>query len=648
MKRSRGSQAQADEPSEYSLSGSSGDSDHDSNYDSPSSDAGESCDSTDLSEFEPAKKATKTRKNTSVKKRTTAEEKLKAKMEKAAAKRAAGGWVHSGTTFVPPCPDQPRNTKSCGPRWSLILQDINEFVVPKIAAVTKDPQERRQISATPITTQNLTSLHLYLLFMDGRISIVDHLMNSSIGDYLENRIPRATVWSYLAARIGQQLTNRTTKEDGWSKKTFEFAAGTISTIITKNDYYSCQKNLKIDIKFLVDTCYSLCSRYWLPFPHLCLDDKADNYKGKHFCKTFRQRKPKPWCLIGYCICDETAFRICWIPRFPPWATKSAKYLKWIEQWSDYESDKEKYPRPLPLKKAFGTNATKSEFDLPVTILELLSFLPVGKDGSCPKIEDMKNCNWSYYDITLDREFGTAEIISILKELPGLGFIVGYQAQYLAHVFTDHLHLGLKKQFGCWNTICTKTEMALSYSSSEICNFISNQYKNSFSEQNGQRIPDMVNGFRERMRFVDTHDQHANGLAYPFPVHKACDRLFNSVDRSLQVNCQIIFNFLRKQPVTSKRFLEDLLLSLSEPYRTVKGWGAPRGIRSGILTHNPKTHECLRSPENTKVCRFCKKGIPKFVCKQCAYVPLHAQTGGENSCWHQFKKGMKPRIDFDIH
>jgi hypothetical protein len=160
------------------------------------------------------------------------------------------------------------------------------------------------------------------------------------------------------ARQAQQLAQTFTKDDSWASNPDPFAASPeyISKIISKTDYYKCQKQLgSFDVKYVNEVFNFLSNKYWLPFPHLCLDDKADDYKGKHPAKTYRPRKPKPHCLLGYALADSRCYRVSYFPRFPPYAQLTSQYLQYKQMWKDYYEDlSNQTPRPLSWKKQFNS------------------------------------------------------------------------------------------------------------------------------------------------------------------------------------------------------------------------------------------------------------------------------------------------------
>jgi hypothetical protein len=369
-------------------------------------------------------------------KKKLTEDQLKAKLKKQKAKRKELGYIKSASSFTPKYLHL-EDDSQCGPRWNIILSDINQFVVPRLCGANpywfSTSRSRRQVT---ITRANLSPTHLMLLFYDSEPSIIDHLIRTS---FLKKKsvdpIPRSLIYAYFAARQAQQLAQTFTKDDSWASNPDPFAASPvyISKIISKTDYYKCQKQLgSFDVKY-VNEVFNL-NKYWLPFPHLCLDDKADDYKGKHPAKTYRPRKPKPHCLLGYALADSRCYRVSYFPRFPPYAQLTSQYLQYKQMWKDYYEDlSNQTPRPLSWKKQFNSQVSKTSFPLPEFILNLLSYLPVAR-GSHIQTQSIFNPNlstltqlgkfsWHFYDVTMDREFGTEQILNTLRGLPGLGFFL---------------------------------------------------------------------------------------------------------------------------------------------------------------------------------------------------------------------------------
>jgi hypothetical protein len=141
------------------------------------------------------------------------------------------------------------------------------------------------------------------------------------------------------------------------------------------------------------------------------------------------------------------------------------------------------------------------------------------------------------------------------------------------VFTYYLHTAIKSHPGRWNAIACEYDLAVSFHSSEVCNFISNFSTSGYVQEDNEKIPNIVSNFRKRMKYLDTHDQKCNNLKYPFKVQKASQRLFNAWDRSMQINSEIIFNFGRTKAEerSSKELLMVRVRELSEPYRAIKQW-----------------------------------------------------------------------------
>lgn len=512
-------------------------------------------------------------------------------------KRKSLGWTLSGDSFAPRRPHSfsQAETLHCGPRWEFILKDINKFILPKLGG----PLVRRNFLQNEIEP-----IHLYLLFLDGRISLVDHILQNTKQGATQDEsssLTRTHFYAFLGARMAMQKQNHFTKTDGWSTDNDPFVGiGALSRIITKTDYYRIQKLFQFDVRFTIEAWNQLSERYWLPHPHLAIDDKSDDFKGKSAFKTYRQRKPQPWLLLGYAMVDEHCFRVAYYPRFPPWAKQTKKYSEWKALWAMHNQDNS-LPRPLPWKQF--SKGPKTEFCLPDIIDLLLGHLPTN-DGSFP---------FSFYDVTLDREFGTKEILNRLYQSPGLGFTVCYKSEGISPLFTHHLHAGLK--YGNWNTCSNGKQLAISYYSSEIVNFITNIHKNQFVEENSRKIPTTVAAFRKRMRFVDTHDQRCNSLKFPFKTATAEERYWNGWERSIQLNCEIIYNFQRREKVTSKRFLDLLIVKLSEPYRSKKNWKLPFNNHLPSV-HYPTKHRAQHVRDNTARCEFCKTSITKFKCIEC--------------------------------
>jgi hypothetical protein len=395
-------------------------------------------------------------------------------------------------------------------------------------------------------------------------------------------ITRETIYAYFSARQSQQCLNTFTKDDCWKKHPHPWIGpGATSQIITKNDYYTCQKLVSFDVQFVNETLNYLSSKYWLPFPHLSLDDKCDDFKGKHPCKQFRVRKPKPNVLVGYAIVDSEHYRVSYIPRFHPYSPITRNYAAYKKQWEKYYEDPSK-PKPLPFKKAYPSSS-KTSFDLPNALIHLLSYLPVDNNApfhsstfnSIGLKERMVRKNFQFYDVTLDREFGTVKLLNLFREFRGLGYNFGFKANNFNCVFTYFLNLQLEEQktYGQWRTISSKKDLALSFHSSEICSFVSNISYNKFVEDGDQKIPSIVSNFRKRMRFVDLHDQRCNYLNYPFKVRSGKERLWNSWERSMQINSEIIYNYGRtkQEQISSKDLLLSRVKDLSEGYRIQKSW-----------------------------------------------------------------------------
>jgi hypothetical protein len=123
--------------------------------------------------------------------------------------------------------------------------------------------------------------------------------------------------------------------------------------------------------------------------------------------------------------------------------------------------------------------------------------------------------------------------------------MGVKTSNLPYLFKDYLDLKLKdrKTYSQWESIASPFDIAMTYHSSDLCSFISNIFSGQAAEES-PKVPQLVQEFRQRMRFVDGHDQQCNYFKFPFKVRKAKDRLFNSLERSMQVNCDVIVNFER--------------------------------------------------------------------------------------------------------
>jgi hypothetical protein len=461
-------------------------------------------------------------------------------------------------------------TQKCGPRWKIILEDINKYVIPNLDKMGFFELKRRKI----ITKNSITPTLMNLLYYDGRCSIFDHMLKYSKDRGIPS-VSKAALYAFFAGRQAQQLINANRKSDCWVSRPEPFVGpGGVSKIISKNDYYKCEK-LKFDIQWVNEVINHLSAKYWNPYPSLCLDDKCDDFKGRHPAKCFRSRKPKPHMLLGYALCDSHYFRISYFPRFPPYCQLTSEYQAYKKMWENHLLNPHQNPEPLPWKKQYSS-AVKTKFNLKKVLLWLLSYLPVNNNKPLQtsfkfhdmSLEELKPFDWGFYNITMDREFGTQAILLMLRELNTLGYNIGFKSKNLNSVFTQFLTpiIEDKDSYSEWCCVASEQDMAVSYHSSSVCNFISNIFP---PEETDQDVPLIVEGFRKRMRYVDLHDQQCNLHKFPFRVSRASKRLWNAWDRSIQVNCDIIFNHgvPKEQRYSSRKLILMRVDDLSLVYRS---------------------------------------------------------------------------------
>ncbi len=466
----------------------------------------------------------------------------------------------------------------------------------------------------------------------------------------EDKVDRPTIAAYFAAKQAQQALNHITKADCWAEKPNFFSlAGSLRCFITKNDFSKCkQLEEQLDLEYVRTSLNYSFSHMWKPFPHLTLDDMCPGYKGRHFCKQHRYRKPQPWCLVEYGLADMTGYVIAGVPRFPPWAEKTPSWKSHKEQWRLHHEDPETTPQPGPYKAIHGKKP-KSSFNLILALKLLFSYLPV-KNGCIPdSVEEINQCNYEFFDVTCDREFGTVAILEFFQKLRGLGYTMGFGNDRLNSVFTFYLIPKLQEAPDMkYLAIANQKCLALSFRSTVICHFISNMFFNQHVITTKEaKLPLIVQHFRKYMRPIDSHDQRANYLQYPFKASKAHQRFFDAWNRSAQVNTELIFNFGRTT-ISSRRCLEYRAIALSASYRNTRDLMDMKSFSMQVKLpnqHYAHRHHCIHRPENNKIkCACCNKSVAHYFCLQCQ-VYLHRSnlpsvTGKYKfrtpGCWWQFK------------
>jgi hypothetical protein len=267
-----------------------------------------------------------------------------------------------------------------------------------------------------------------------------------------------------------QLCNPRAVDDCWAS--FERSLGiwgspVIRKIMPCKLWHQFHRHLHIDFNACLEVMNDVLHQYWIVSPVVDVDDRLNHFKGRDKHKIYRKRKPKPWGMptlikltlnfvsgmLEYGGCDGS--KACYVfavyPRYGDFSPTTTKYDKWRELFKIYLENPKQNVHPLPWKKFAGSNSSRTTFDLPLAIKELLKAL-----ATTPKFKE-----YGKYVLIMDSEFGTNGMLEMLEsEFKSLPYIIGVPGNKIQTIVSGANLSPL--QYGQWSIACSLIRMVISF------------------------------------------------------------------------------------------------------------------------------------------------------------------------------------------